>query len=495
MSSALVPTASELAARTPPSRDRAVDCLRVASLAVVLVGHTLMATVEPDGRVGNVLAALPQAQVLTWLFQVVPVFFLVGGFGHAAALRSRPPYGAFLASRMTRLVPPAAVLSALWLAAGVLLELTGNAGGLPRSAARVAVQPLWFLGVYMALIALAPAMLALHRRFGLRVVVVLVAATAALDVVRFASDAGSVPGVCYLSVGTVWLAVHSLGFAWYDGTLERLGRPSAVGGLAVAATLVGGGPYPTSMVGLPGAPVSNMSPPTLALLAHALWLTGVVVRLRPRLRRLLAGRRAWTAVVAANGICMTAFLWHLTALFGVLAVAPRLPAGSLTWWATRPLIVAATLVGTAVLVAAFRRFERPGALPVRTPAVAGAGTAATALGLLALSATGAVGVLSSRHASLAGVMVTPAAAAVLLIIGVLLLGVVRKPMWVWAQRVGTMHVAQRPGDHPPTARPAHVGRRRADRQSLARRLRGGPLAAAERQAHRAGEPERRGGVG
>src|SRR4051812_12307028 len=266
MSSAPVPTASTLAARTPPSRDRTVDCLRVASLAVVLVGHTLMATVEPSGRVGNVLATLPQAQLLTWLFQVVPVFFLVGGFSHAAALRSRPPYGAFVASRMTRLVPPAAVLCGVWLATGVVLELTGHAGSagrgtLARSAARLAVQPLWFLGVYVAVVALAPAMLALHRRFGLRVLLVLAALTGVLDVLRFSAGGGSdgsVPGLCYLSVGTVWLAVHSLGFAWYDGTLERLGRPLAVGGLAVAATLVRGGPYPTSMVGLPGAPVSNM---------------------------------------------------------------------------------------------------------------------------------------------------------------------------------------------------------------------------------------------
>src|SRR3954464_14019196 len=135
------PTAGTLAAQTPASRDRAIDCLRVASLAVVMVGHTLMATVEPNGRVGNVLATLPQTQLLTWLFQVVPVFFLVGGFGHAAALRSRPTYGAFVASRMTRLVPPAAVLCGVWLATGVVLELTGHAGSagrgnLARSAAR-----------------------------------------------------------------------------------------------------------------------------------------------------------------------------------------------------------------------------------------------------------------------------------------------------------------------------------------------------------------------
>jgi peptidoglycan/LPS O-acetylase OafA/YrhL len=487
-------TASVLAARTPTTRDRAIDALRVASLAVVMVGHTLMATVEPGGRVGNVLTALPQAQLLTWLFQVVPVFFLVGGFGHAAALRVRPDgsgpsYGAFVASRMTRLLPPAAVLCAVWLSAGLLLELTGTDDGLPRTAARVAVQPLWFLGVYVAVVASAPAMLALHRRFGLRVVGALALATGLLDLLRFSADDGALPGVCYLSVGTVWLAVHSLGFAWFDGTLEGHGRALALGGLSVAAALVLSGPYPTSMVGLPGAPVSNMSPPTLALLAHAVWLTGLVVLLRPRLRRTLSGRRAWTAVVAANGVCMTAFLWHLTALFAVLGLTPRLRTASPGWWATRPLVVTATLLGTALLVAAFRRFERSSALPVRTGLVVGAGAAAAAAGLLTMSATGAVGVLSGRRASLAGFEVTPTMAAALLGVGIVLLGVLRVPA-----RVGTGHVAQRFGDPPPVARPADLGRRRSDRRPVPGRVRGRTMAAAARQAHRAGEPDGRTGA-
>ncbi|HSP38796.1 MAG TPA: acyltransferase [Frankiaceae bacterium] len=151
--------ASDLAASTPASRDRSIDALRVASLGVVMVGHTLMATVEPSGRVGNVLAVLPAAQMMTWAFQVVPVFFLVGGFAHAAALRNDPPYASFLAGRLGRLLPPAAVLVGLWLVAGLPLEVTGHATGLPRSAARVAVQPLWFLGVYVGVVTLSPAML------------------------------------------------------------------------------------------------------------------------------------------------------------------------------------------------------------------------------------------------------------------------------------------------------------------------------------------------
>jgi hypothetical protein len=94
MTSTTVPGASaaSLAAATPPGRDRYVDLLRVASLGVVIAGHWLMAVpvVGADGgtRVTNVLALVPRLQPITWLLQVMPVFFLVGGFAHATALAS-----------------------------------------------------------------------------------------------------------------------------------------------------------------------------------------------------------------------------------------------------------------------------------------------------------------------------------------------------------------------------------------------------------------------
>src|SRR3978361_7340 len=139
--SSFAPSSAELAATTPSTRDRSIDALRVASLAGGMVGHTLMAPVEPDGRVGNVLAALPASQPLTWLFQVVPVFFLVGGYAHAAALRRPRPYAEFLAARLGRLLPPALVLVGSWLLVGLGLELTGHAAGLPRRAPPAPVPP------------------------------------------------------------------------------------------------------------------------------------------------------------------------------------------------------------------------------------------------------------------------------------------------------------------------------------------------------------------
>ena len=147
--------AAALAAATPPDRDRYVDLLRVASLSVVVAGHWLMAVVlvGQDGSVNatNLLALQPWLQPATWLLQVMPVFFLVGGFSHATALTSLGlrggTYADFVRSRADRLLRPTAVFVAVWLALAVLVEISGNDRGVLRLATHTVAQPLWFVGV------------------------------------------------------------------------------------------------------------------------------------------------------------------------------------------------------------------------------------------------------------------------------------------------------------------------------------------------------------
>jgi hypothetical protein len=435
-------------ARTPDNRDRYVDLLRVASLGVVIVGHWLMAVVlvGNDGAVSatNVLALQPSLQPLTWLLQVMPVFFLVGGFSHATALasiqRRGGTYADFVRSRAGRLLRPTALFVAVWLLVGLVIELSGHYRGVFELATRTVAQPLWFLGVYLGVVALAPAMLRLHRRWPTRpyaVPVTLIAGAVAVDLLRFGLDVGQVG---FLNVALVWLAVHQLGFLYADGVLVRAGRgfaaALAVAGLAVVVALTAYGPYPVSMVGMPGDRISNMAPPTIALLAHSLWLTGLVLLLRGPVSAWLRRERVWRNVIVANGLAMTAFLWHLTALFAAtvvtLAVGLAQPAaGSVAWWLLRPLWIAVLAVLTLGLVSAFRRADRPRLTrdTVRTPTAgrrrhttaAGLGIALAALGILGLSVVGFGGLLAGRSATLVVLPVTPLAATVMLGFGVVLL--------------------------------------------------------------------------
>ncbi|MFJ8842802.1 acyltransferase [Streptomyces cyaneofuscatus] len=430
-----------LAEATPVTRDRYVDLLRVASLGAVVLGHWMMAAVTPDG-VGNLLAVVPALQPLTWLLQVMPVFFFVGGFAHALSyrslLRKRPEgsadsvYAAFLRARLQRLLRPTMVFVLVWGVAALLIQLLGGGGGLTGVTLRLVTQPLWFIGIYLAMVAFTPPLLRLHERYGWGAFAGLAGAAAAVDVLRFAAG---VPYVEFLNFAFVWLAVHQLGFLRADGRLgvgpglATLRRPAllAGGGLITAVTLVAAGPYPLSMVGMPGEKVSNMAPPTLALLCHGLWLVGAVELLRAPASRLLARPRAWRTVVAANGVAMTAFLWHLTAMLGVygamLALDVPLPEpATAAWWAQTPLRLAAAAALTAVLVAAFRTFERP----APTTAVQGHGPLAalgatlTLLGVLGLSMVGFAGLLEGRTALLIAIPVSAPAAVAMTLCGWLL---------------------------------------------------------------------------
>ncbi|MFE4638282.1 acyltransferase [Streptomyces sp. NPDC056773] len=446
-------SASDIAAATPATRDRYVDLLRVASLGTVIAGHWLMAAVTADGGIGNLLAVVPPLQVLTWALQVMPVFFFVGGFSHALSYRSLarradgPVYAAFLRARLRRLLRPTLVFVAVWTAAALTAQLLGAGGGrLTGAAFRLVTQPLWFIGIYLAMVALTPPLLRLHERCGWAAFGALAAAAAAVDLLRFA---GGVPYAEFLNFAFVWLAVHQLGFLRADG---RIRRPAALGlaaaGLAGAVLLVAYGPYPLSMVGMPGEKVSNMAPPTLALLAHGVWLVGAVELLRAPAARWLARPAVWRGVVAANGVAMTAFLWHLTAMLAVyaaqlgLGIALPEPAGA-AWWAQVPVRFLAAAALTCGLVAVFRRFEAPaagredgsgdrsGARPEARPGHgsgprAALGTTLCLLGVLGLSATGLGGLLEGHSATLIALPVTAPAA-----IGMALGG------WLLVERSGT----------------------------------------------------------
>ncbi|CAL9636204.1 acyltransferase family protein [Streptomyces sp. enrichment culture] len=418
------PTARELADATPATRDRYVDLLRVASLTVVVLGHWLMAAVTADGEIGNLLAVVPGLQILTWALQVMPVFFFVGGFAHALAHRSRPRYAAFLRARLQRLLRPTMVFIGVWgvLALAVQLLVADAGGGLTGAALRLVTQPLWFIGIYLAMVALTPPLLRLHGRWGWGAFAALAGGAGAVDVLRFAAG---VPYVEFLNFALVWLAVHQLGFLRADGLIRRPGLLAAAG-LVGAGLLVAYGPYPLSMVGMPGEKVSNMAPPTLALLCHGLWLVGAVELLKGPGARFTARARVWRAVVAANGIAMTAFLWHLTAMLGVygalLALGIRLPEpASAAWWAQVPLRLGAAAALTALLVSLFRRFEQP--VPAPTPStdaggpLAALGITLALFGVLGLSMTGLGGLLHGHTATLVAVRVTAPAAVAMALTG------------------------------------------------------------------------------
>jgi len=84
--------------------------------------------------------------------------------------------------------------------------------------------------------------------------------------------------------------------------------------------LVAIGPYPATMIGLPGATTSNANPPTIALLTLGVGQIGLALALEPFLLRLAARRRIASALAWASQRTMSIYLWHMPALAAVAGV-------------------------------------------------------------------------------------------------------------------------------------------------------------------------------
>lgn len=395
--------ARRLAAATPAGRDRYVDFLRVAAIAVVVIGHWLMLVVEHrHGRLdgANLLDVEPWTHWLTWLLQPMPVFFIVGGYANAAswsaARRDGLGYAGWLHGRLSRLLRPTLVFAVVGTVVGLGLTAAAPGSAVDRAAGLIAV-PLWFLAVYVVVCAAAPALVAGHRRYGSRLTLSLAAGAALVDVAHW--NLG-LPLVGWLNFLVVWSFAHQLGVAWRaKGHLPGRGAALALAGAGLAglAALCGLAGYPVALVGGDMAARTNNSPPSLALVSLATLQLGVVALAAGQVRRRLQGGRAWAATVAANGVVMTVFLWHLTAAAVVTVVLvprpwfPRPEPTSGAWWALRPAWVALLLVALVPFVAAFRRYETPAGRRAGRPglrfgaqAAAGALLAGAGLALLAL---------------------------------------------------------------------------------------------------------------
>ena len=187
--------AKTLAAQTPSDRNRYVDFLRAVSILVVITGHWLIAAFfYQDGSLtpSDLLVIRPNMQWLTWLFQVMPIFFIVGGYANAVSLesarRNELGYAAWLVGRLNRLVTPLLVLLVAWAVLAAILYFSGGTGEVTRLASRAALIPTWFLAIYIMVVVLAPATYMAWRRWGFASFWVLAAAGALVDVAFFAAD-------------------------------------------------------------------------------------------------------------------------------------------------------------------------------------------------------------------------------------------------------------------------------------------------------------------
>ena len=139
-----------------------------------------------------------------------------------------------------------------------------------------------------------------------------------------------------------------------------------MGGLGLLVLLITVFGYPVSMLTVPGQEFSNSRPPSLALLALGIFHMGLLLALQAPARRWLQRSGPWTLTVLVNSRIMTLYLWHLTVMVLLVALAMHFNAlglavlpGDAGWWPVRLIWLVVMFAVLQVFVALLGRFEQP----------------------------------------------------------------------------------------------------------------------------------------
>jgi hypothetical protein len=314
----LFPTPAEVEAATPATRDRAIDVIRIVSLVAVVFGHTVMATSIIRDDVfhwSNLLTASPVLQALTWVFQIMPLFFFAGVAASVDSWKPGASWGGWLMRRSTRLFRPVFYYLAFW---GVALLVLRHV--LPEHVyepvAGISIQLLWFLGVYVMVLAAVPLLTHITTPGRLAASVVGAYAVVALvDIVRINLDMPKTFG--YLNM-VAWLIPGMLGVAYRRRLLTgRVAAGIGIAMLGVNLALLWLGPYELSLVGIETQQLKNMTPPSLLLAGHAIMMCAFAIAAAPAIARWAQRPRVWWLAAIGNSGAMTLYLWHMPALLGM----------------------------------------------------------------------------------------------------------------------------------------------------------------------------------
>lgn len=378
--------ADRVAAETPADRDRAVDVARLGALVVVMFGHCalLLATIDNGLRIGNLLGELPALAPITWVVQVMPLFFLAGGAAGAYGWHSGSSWGTWLVKRAQRLCRPVFWYLAAW-SIGIAVTYYVLGADSAESIGRECVALLWFLGVYLVVLAFVPALTRMSTGRAVAAIVgVLIAVSAGFDAIRFAVDA-PMAGVANFVI--VWLIPMVIGVAYARHLVgARTALVFAASAFAAQLVVAAVGPYEVSLVVTGTERISNVSPPTLLLALHCTWMSFAFIAFAGPIRRWAQRPRVWYVVATGNAGAMTLYLWHIPAIavatftlhaFGLDAYDVDAP----HFWAMlalRAVVFAAVMLAMFMLLSPLEHRR----LPWWDAPVAATGTRSTAAGVL-----------------------------------------------------------------------------------------------------------------
>jgi fucose 4-O-acetylase-like acetyltransferase len=356
-------------------RDLTLDLARVVCVLLVVVIHLLLVGVGSQARgplvLSRPLEAQPWFDAVSWFGQIMPLFFVVGGFASMTAWRSLRRKGGdgadYVKSRVLRLAQPAFPLFVFYVVAiGGALLFVPVSPDLLRAVFVGTGSPLWFIAAYALCQALVPFLAGLHERAPKRTILVLLVGVVLVDLLRYSSG---LMWLGLLNMLFVWPLVQQLGFWYADGWFDRrrwwqLALITVAGvGMLWPLTMIG--PYDTNML-------VNLNPPTLPLVFLGLSQAAFLRLLKRPLSALMRTRPARGIVYLVGTRLMTIYLWHLPliVIFSGIALlipgASPLPASDAWWW-SRPIEYVLVLAGLFALSLLVGRWEQPRELGVTPP--------------------------------------------------------------------------------------------------------------------------------
>lgn len=338
---------------TEQAQAHSMSYLRIISLTGIVLGESLLAFTMRDDM------EPAWTWPFTWLFQLVPLFFLAGGHANLLAWRAMPGhYVTFLAGRVGWLIRPVLAFVIAWLVIPLSLELLQAPAGAAAAFSRLVVQPLWLLGLYLLVVAVTPVMNRLHESLPRITPVVLTAAVVGLSFVggSVAAHAGGV---------LVALLFAQLAFHYADGTFWRIPRPVLITTAAVAFTglvvLTTVGVQPKLQLAEPTG-YAAFAPSLGGVLLIGIVQTALVALLREPVLNTMVTSAPARALALVRVAPMTVYLVYLCAM---LLLEGVLGAASGIGWFTQPrTIFAVGLVAVPTLLAFFFFERRP---PAQAP--------------------------------------------------------------------------------------------------------------------------------
>lgn len=347
-------------------RDLSLDLARVFSVLLVVVIHLLFVGVgmAADGSlvVSRPLEEQPWFDGVTWVGQIMPLFFVVGGFASITAWRSLVRRGGtaadYVRTRVLRLAQPSLPLFVFYVVVIGGATLVGVDPVLLDTVVLGAGSPLWFIAAYTLCQALVPAAVRVHARYPRAALAVLLAGVVVVDVARYGSG---IPQLGYLNLFFVWLLVQQIGFWYADGWFARRTWWQlvlvAVGAYAVLTAVTLLGPYDTDML-------TNLNPPTLPLVLLGLAQAALLRLLRPALAALMNTHAARAVVFLVGTRLMTIYLWHLPVIIILAGVGLLIPGASPepaspAWWWSRILVYVLVIGLLFAISLVVGRWEQP----------------------------------------------------------------------------------------------------------------------------------------